>query len=205
LKNIELADGLDEAQKILISIVQQVLKFNVLNVWQYDSTPIVKLAKNVVCPANGFLAEIIAFNSGANSITFYDKNPNNIAFKKYLYNNWDGLDYDNFANKWAVEQELSIEPSFDIDKQKSKQPIIDVSLTIFSDWNKWKDTVSVNFINCDLIKDIDIILSYVSENSIIHTSTILTIYPFSAIVYDQTEINMTRERIASTNAQWIET
>ena len=119
LKELKIYPGLDEAQELFINAVNKILEFNVLNYWHYDQIPNVKNLDHVICPATGFLAEMIAVKSGAKKITFYDKNRNNVDFKKHLYKKWDGLNYNGFAKQWAAERHLALEPSFDLDIEKS--------------------------------------------------------------------------------------
>lgn len=204
LRTLTLDPELDESQMLFITATKQILEFKVLNGWQYDPTPVVESSKKVVCTANGMLGEIIAWNSGAKSITFYDKNPNNIEFKKHLYANWNGTDYDTFAKDWAQSKGLSLEPSFDIDIQKSIKPKEEVTSTIFLDWNKWKSSVDVNFICCDIVNSIENLLGYLDNDAIIHTSTILNIFPFTSILYDEDTIERARNEIIKTKAKWIE-
>jgi hypothetical protein len=204
LRDMQLLSGLDEAQELFICAVNKILEFNVLNVWQYDSTPTVSSSKRVVCTANGMLGEIIAWNSGATHIVFYDKNPNNIEFKKHLYKNWNGIDYDTFAKKWAVDRKLALEPAFDIDIKKSIQPKTEVTNTIFLNWSNWKKNITVDFICCDIVNSLDSLLDYMNNDAILHTSTILNIFPFTAILYDSDCIDNVRKKIMQTNVQWIE-
>jgi len=204
LRTLTLDPNLDESQMLFITATKQILDFKVLNVWQYDPTPIVNSSKKVVSTANGMLGEIIAWNSGATSITFYDKNPNNIEFKKHLYANWNGIDYDTFAKDWAESKGLALEPTFDIDIEKSIKPKEEVSASIFLDWNEWKKRVTVNFLHCDIISSIDELLVYLDNNAIIHTSTILNIFPFTSILYDEDTIEDVRKKITNTKARWIE-
>jgi hypothetical protein len=204
LSNMEIMPGLDEAQILFISAVKKILNFNVLNVWQYDATPHVSKASKVVCTANGFLGELIAFNSGATELTFYDKNPNNIEFKKYLYSQWDGNNYDTLAEQWAVTNNLAVEPSFDIDKEHSQIPMQEVKEKIFPIWKEWKKSVTVNAVHCDIVNDPDFIIKDLTSDSIIHTSTILNIFPFTAILYDQEKIDCVIDKIKESQAIWIE-
>jgi hypothetical protein len=157
-----------------------------------------------VCTANGFLGELIAFNSGATELTFYDKNPNNIEFKKYLYSQWDGNNYDTLAEQWAVTNNLAVEPSFDIDKEHSQIPMQEVKEKIFPIWKEWKKSVTVNAVHCDIVNDPDFIIKDLTSDSIIHTSTILNIFPFTAILYDQEKIDCVIDKIKESQAIWIE-
>lgn len=203
LRDLTLSPGLDEAQEMMISAVNEVLKFKVLNMWQFEGAPLTNPANIVVSTANGFIGELLAFNSGATSITFYDKNLNNIEFKKHLYSNWDGVDYDTFALEWAAARQLSIEPSFNSEKNRSKEFSDIVKKTIFPIWNDWKQQITVSFVHCDIVSDIDMLLTYITPDTIVHTSTILTMFPFTAIVHDQDVIDGAVTKLTNSQAQWV--
>ena len=202
LSTMTVKPGLDEAQTLFITAVNKILEFNVLNYWQYDDAPYVVPAGHIVCPATGFLAELLAVYAGASRITFYDINKNNLEFKKHLYENWDGNDYDSFAKAWADERGLALEPTFGLDMEKSIGPTIRTKLYVFSNWQELR-SAKVEFVHADLIKDIDKMLTYVDKDCIIHTSTILGIYPFTAIVYSKEDIDSAKLAIEQTGAQWI--
>lgn len=202
LKSLTVQPGLDEAQEWFIIAINKVLEFEVLNCWQYDSTPtgLIK-ANHVTCAANGFLGEMLAFTTSATKITFYDINLNNLEFKKHLYANWDGVDYESFAITWAEERCLGLEPALGIDKELSRPLIAETETYIFSNWNNWRKNIEIEYLHIDLIKDIDQL--NLNSSSIIHTSTILSVYPFTAIVHDQSEIDHAIQYIKSSGAQWI--
>lgn len=209
LRELKMYPGLNDAQEMIIRVLEHVLNFNVLNVWNNDTVPSDIAAHKIVATANGFLGELLALSSGARIITFYDKNLNNINFKKYLYHNWDGKNYTELAEKWAADNSLSIEPVFEVDQIKC-QPWIDiVTRELFSDWANWKDTVEVEFIHCDIVREPAIILDKIQNNTILHTSTILSIFPFTAFVYDESDIAIARDKITKkiiqTKSHWIET
>jgi len=203
LKTLTLLDGLDEAQEMFIIGIQQALKFNVLNAWSYDEV-VVTNAKHIISPANGFLGEMMAFKSGATSLTFYDKNPNNIEFKKHLYSNWDGNDYTSFATIWAKERNLALEPVLNSTQEMSNSRYPDIEETFYPMWNEWRKTVSVNFLHCDLIHDWELIEDTISNDTAIHTSTILTMFPFTHIIYSNDEINAVRKALRASIGEWIE-
>ena len=201
LKELTVYDGLDDSQQLLISGFKKILDFNVLNVQQTEMIHNCDSATTVICPATGFLAENVARKSGASSIIIYDKNPNNIEFKKQIYTNWDGNDYLKFAYEFAKSRGLSIEPSFNEDK-KNAEDTLPETLALISTWQEWKKTVNVIFVCCDIIRDID--QFDLNSNTIIHTSSILTMYPLSAISYEQQEIDSVRQKIYNSKAQWFE-
>ena len=207
LKDLTVRPGLDESQKIFISIIKKVLDFNVLNVWQYDVAPKMEGYCHVLAPATGFLGELSAYNCGIKKITFYDKNKNNIEFKKHLYSTWDGNNYDEFAAIWAEARGLSLEPSFDLDKQDAEKNVKLTKETIFRDWQEWKSSISVEFICDDLINSSSI-MNAITDKTIIHTSTILGIYPFTAIIHSKEDIEATKheiiKRVKATGSIWIE-
>jgi hypothetical protein len=203
LKTLEVLPGLNISQEMGIVAMNSILEFNILNARHTETIDICRDAEVVVCPATGFLPEICAVKSNANVIIIYDKNPNNIEFKKHLYDNWDGNDYDKFASEYAKARNLILEPFFDSDIEKLSDRSVETE-EFLSRWKFWKETVSIKFIHADLIKDIDVILGYVNENTIIHTSSILTMYPLTAFVYDQDEIDAVRKKIAMKNSQWFE-
>lgn len=208
LRELRLYPGLDESQELLIQSVLEISKFKILNIWHYESTSTVSLAESVICPATGFLAELTAYKSQSKKIIFYDKNPNNINFKKHLYQNWNGIDYTAFAISWADDNGLTPEPMFAADKARASTLISETESKIFLNWNTWKQSVDVDFIVCDLISDINILLDNVSNNSILNTSTILGIYPLTAMIYDTEELelvkNKIRDKMTKTNSVWID-
>ena len=204
LKDLTSYPGLDQAQDTFIDAVNRILKFSVLNAWQYDMTPDVSYADTVICTANGFLAELIAYHSQATHIVFYDKNPNNLRFKQYLYAEWDGNDYDLLVDDWAKEYQLAVEPTFDHEKQQSNLLKDEINLCVLNDWKNWCNTVNVKFVQCDLVTDIDMLLEEAVGQTILHTSTILNIFPFTAIVHDRDAIENTKETIKSSKVTWIE-
>ena len=202
LQDMTVRPGLDEAQVLFISAVNKILEFNVLNYWQYDDAPLVHYADSIVCPATGFLAELLAEYSEAKRIVFYDINRHNLEFKKHLYAHWDGNNYEAFAKDWADAHGLALEPTFGLDMEKSIGPMIRTKLDIFSKWNEWRN-IPIECVHIDLVKDIDKLLTYVDDNCILHTSTILGIYPFTAIVHSEEDIESAILKIEQSPAQWI--
>jgi hypothetical protein len=202
-KNFKKVSGLNISQEMYIDTVNHILEFNILNAFHTETNNPLRDANIVICPATGFLPEICAFKSNAKNIVIYDINHNNINFKKHLYLNWNGQDYKSFALNYAKEHNLCIEPSFESDMKflDNRKEETDQFLTI---WNIWKNDINIKFLNCDLITDIDLILENVDENSIIHTSSILTFFPVTSMIHDQDEIDLVRDKIYKTNAQWFE-
>lgn len=207
-KNLELSDGLDHAQYLFIKVISNALKMNVLNAWQTEWATDKVFADTVIYPATGFLAELCAINSNAKKIVFYDVNKNNLEFKKRLYQNWDGNDYEKFASDYAIENNLSVEPIFSQDYFKTSEPKLKTYQHIFSDWNKFKESVNVEFVHCDILGNFNLLKPYFTEKTLIGTSTILTFYPYSHILYSQKHIEEVRQNIIETVKQtksiWVE-
>lgn len=204
LKNLELVDGLDEAQSMLIDAVIRSQSYNVVNAWQYEDAILDTNVDTVIAPATGFLAETLAFKGNATKIVFYDKNKNNIEFKKKLYTEWDGQDYNRFVEEFAKERNLSIEPTLGIDIEQSEKVSLIAKENILSDWQEWKKYKNIEFVVCDCVTETDKLLEFSHKKTAIHTSTILTIYPFSAIMYSREEILSAKQKIAESNVLWLQ-
>jgi hypothetical protein len=207
LKNLEVLSGLDPAQETFINVINKVLEFKVLNMWHYETTVPVKSHNCVIAPATGFLGELLASESNSKKLILYDKNLNNLDFKMHLYNTWNGNDYESFARSWAAERQLSIEPSLEIDKQKSKTCIKKTYEHIFKDWIQWRNNIQIEYVYGDILDDTRI-LDLIEENTLIHTSTILGIYPFTAVIHDKEKIesfkNNLKIKTVETRSTWIE-
>ena len=208
LKERTLHPELDEAQSLLIYGIQEVLKFNVLNAWHYEIAISHDPADKVICPATGFLGELMAFQSGAKQLVLYDKNINNIQFKQDLYSLWDGINYDQFVTDWASKRSIAVEPTVEKDKEVAKEMMNEVNEKVLSNWNKWKESINIEFVHCDLLTDVNVILNKVCDKTILNTSTILSLYPFTHMIYDTDVINQVRDNIAAkmleTNSRWDE-
>lgn len=208
LKDLKIYKGLDEAQEIFISIIKKALEYKVLNTWHYDFVPAEKKTfKHVIAPATGFLAEQIAYRTGAQKITFFDINKNNLDFKKYLYKYWDGKEYEKFFTQWAKNKSLTIEPNSGKDLESAAENKKDTEQTLFPIWNRWRENIEIEYIHDDLINSKTIIGS-ITDQSLIFTSTILNIYTFTSITHDKEDIEETKQQIRkaikSTNSEWIE-
>lgn len=205
LKSLTLNDDLDESQKMIIAIIKKSLNFKSLNVWHWDHHPPHIQADTVISPANGLLGENMALTSNAKKIIFYDLNPNNIDFKKDLYNNWDGNDYQSFAINWAKERKISVEPDLDSAQQEAEKYQIN-NQRILENWDHFKN-LKKEFYNFDIISNIDFLLDNFS-NCFLHTSTILNCYLISQVLHDKKEINDVRNKIKNkcitTNSTWYE-
>jgi len=208
LRELEIYPGLDESQNIFLELVKKGLEYQVLNVWHYDHVPTdVVEFDHIIVPATGFLGEEIAYKTGAKKITFYDINSNNLEFKKALYKNWSGKDYEKFYENWAHERNLTIEPNSGEDLKSSLANKTRTEQTLFPVWKQWKNTVEIEYIHDDLIGS-QPILDAISHNSLIFTSTILGIYTFTSITHNEDNIEKTKqqisERVSATSSRWIE-
>lgn len=208
MRKLDIVDDLDPAQVTVINLMKKLLNYNVLNTWHYEQSPQYTNIDKIICPATGFLSEIAALNASSSQIIFYDINKNNIEFKKSLYKNWNGKNYDEFVLNWSKDRNIVIEPAFDFERTLSQKFITETETKLFPIWTDWKSKMSFDFIHVDLIKDHDKILSLVSNNTILYTSTILSTFPMSHILYTQQEIDSVREKLKKitnfNNTYWLE-
>lgn len=203
LRDLKIYPDLDSAQMIFIAIVKELLNFNVLNVWEFEDPGTIPKADTVLCPAFGFFSETLAIESGAKKLVLYDKNKNNIEFKKDLYNYWNGVDYDSFINQWIRDKNLKIEPIFDVDYQYKSAAQLRAEKNIFPIWNSWKQSIDIEFRHCDLVLDFDSLILEKQGNTILHTSTILSDYPLSSIIYDRSTIDNIKIKINDSRVMWL--
>jgi hypothetical protein len=160
----------------------------------------------VLCPANGLYGEIEALNTGADTIIFFDFNKNNTDFKKHLYTNWNGVDYKTFAETWASERGLIIEPRLE-SSQKFVKAMESDYRRVEENWNVIKKkTIEIHNIN--LITDIKMIIERIVNKSVIHTSTILTYYLASHASNTTAQIQACRDLLSQavrdTSSYWKE-
>lgn len=206
-KKLETNDHLDPLQNSVIKLFRNLLNYEALNILHWDKFPAIDNFNCVIAPANGFLAESMYIHSGANKIIFYDINKNNIEFKKFLYENWNGIDYFNFAHQYAIDNNLKTEPSTENGVEESAKSIDDLD-KVFQNWNHLKE-VEKEFIHIDIIKDCDYLISKIENNTVLHTSTIFGYYLQSNILHDQDVINSVykkiKKKIAETKSKWIQT
>jgi hypothetical protein len=211
LRNLEIDENLYDAQKECITILKECLKFNILNAYHYDDTYTDfksfsngKNANLVISTANGFQGEALAMYNGAKKIIFYDINPNNINFKKYLYEHFDGNNYDQFFTIYAKTHNLRIEPNSTLEKFTANSRM-KYTKEILKNWNYIK-TLEKEYIIGDLFEIIDIILSKITKETIFYTSTILTEYLITHFIRSNQDINHINEkikmRIDETNSFW---
>jgi hypothetical protein len=203
LKDLQILPNLDNAQEILIAIIQETLKFKILNAWTYDIADDVPKKDVAICPATGFFGEVTAIKSGARKLVLYDKNPFNIQFKKDLYEYWDGKNYKDFVVNWNKDKQLKIEPVFDINNPKKDAAYTEAETLLFPIWHQWRNRIDVKFLNCDLIADIDTLLAENNGNTLLYTSTILGDYPMTHFVYSKEQIQKVKDKIFASNIFWL--
>lgn len=204
LKNLELVDGLDEAQSMLIDAIIKSQSYNVVNAWQYEDAVLDANVDTVIAPATGFLAETIALKGNAKTVIVYDKNKNNIEFKKKLYTEWDGNNYDQFVQDFAKERNLSVEPTLGIDAKNAEKFSKLAKEEILSNWIQWKQSINIDFKVCDCVTETDQLINLAKGKTVLHTSTILTIYPFSAIMYSREQLTFAKKKIIESEVLWLQ-
>jgi len=206
-KELETNEFLDPLQNAIIQLFKNLLAYNDLNVIHWDKFPKLKKSQCVISPANGFLGESMCLHSDAKKIVFYDINKNNIEFKKHLYTNWDGENYFDFAYEYAKEKNLNIEPSTANGIAESLNSREDLD-KIFKNWTYIK-SLEKEFLHIDIIKDCDQLTSKITQNTVMHTSTIFTYYLQSNISHDEetikSAIKKLKQKINDTDSQWVET
>ncbi len=208
IKNLEVYNDLDPLHKFWIEGFKAVTigHNKVVNLYNADATTNLTEANRILCPANGLLGEIEALTTGADTIIFFDFNKNNTDFKKHLYKNWNGVDYKTFAESWAYERGLIIEPRLE-SSQKFVQAMLPNYKRVEENWDVIKKkTIEIHNIN--LITDAKLITDKIVNKSIIHTSTILTYYLASQVSNTTDQIQACRDLIVqaveSTNSHWQE-
>jgi hypothetical protein len=195
------------SQELIIAIFKKAHQFasnQVVNVLHWDSSPNINFAGRVICTAGGLLGETLAQQTNAKSIVFYDINPNTLDFKRSLYTDWDGVDYIAYANKWAEDRNLIVEPRWEKAQQLSATQDIK---QILDNWDYYK-SLDVKFVHCDLVVDPTAITDYIVDDTILHTSNILNYYLPTAIAHTTEEIEQARDiinrKITETNSNWTE-
>jgi len=205
LKNLTVTDELEDTQRMIISILRKFLSYRYLNMWQWDCHAPHIQADVVISPANGLLGETMALTSNARKIVFYDLNPNNIEFKKKLYNEWDGVDYTEFATTWAKDKGLDIEPEIASAQSRAEEQN-ENNAVVLKNWSKIK-SLDVEFHSLDFLSNIDMLLKD-KRNFYLHTSTILNSFIITNIKYSVEEIQEMRDKInlycKANNGQWSE-
>ncbi len=203
LKHLEMVPGLDNAQQIFIASFRQALDFKLLNAWTYDIVYNAPKKNVAICPATGFFGEVAAIQSDSTKLVLYDKNPNNIQFKKDLYAYWDGKNYKDFVDNWNKDRRLKLEPVFDVDFEYKNIAYNQAETFVFPIWNEWRKHVEVSFVECDLIKDIDTLLPADTADALIYTSTILDDYPMTHVLYSREQIAEVKDKIINSGIHWL--
>lgn len=205
LKNLTVTKQLEESQQMIISILKKFLSHKYLNMWQWDYNQPHVQADVVISPANGLLGEVMALTSNAKKIIFYDLNPNNINFKKDLYEKWNGIDYEKFALAWAADRNLNIEPELGSAQQMAEKNSGN-NKTVLDNWNKIKQ-LDIEFHCLNFLDNIDLLLEN-NQHFFLHTSTILNSFIITNIKYSAEEITTARNKIQllcnTHNGTWIE-
>lgn len=208
IENLETYDDLDELHKFWIEGFKAVSigHEKVINIYHSDFQSNIPNAERILCPANGLHGEIEALNTGADTIIFFDFNKNNTDFKKYLYENWNGINYKKFAEDYANSKNFIIEPRLESSQEFVLSTEQDYK-RIEENWNIIKKkTIEIHNIN--LITDVKLITDRIVNKSIIHTSTILSYYLASHVSNTTYQIQACRDLIAQTvkdtNSFWQE-
>lgn len=208
LRTLEVLPGLDNVHSYWIEGFKAIRDnhIQVVNIFHADWDSDMPTANRIICPANGLHGEIEALNKGADTIIFYDYNTNNIEFKKHLYANWDGVDYKSFAELWALERNLLIEPRWENSVEMSQMHDTKYK-EVEARWNDIKK-LTVEFHNIDLITDISLIIDRIVDKTVIHTSTILTYFLPTQIRHTTPEIVSTRsliqQAVSKTHSEWFQ-
>ena len=199
-KEFKILPGLDDSQQMYINAVLDYRKYESVNIWSWDPTIQNYDAHTVAVPATGFLGEITAHHNNASKIIFYDINKNNLDFKEYLYNNWNGENYLEFALAYCNENNLKTEPNSQVDINDAEKFNKNTSSLIFNNWQKFKD-MDKEFVHVDLIKEPQTLFNRLPNGSILHTSTMLqyNVYPFTTIIYEREDVDAVKDLIAITN------
>jgi len=207
LKSLTLDDRLELEQYAALAVLKNEAEYNILNALHWDGYPNVGSVNTVICPANGFMGECIANDNNASKIVFCDVNLNNIDFKRKLYAEWNGIDYEKFYTDFATERNLIIDPYTDHAKENALLQIDNVTKVI-DNWSKFKN-MDVEFIHGDIVDMIDVILNKAEGRTILHTSTILNYYVWSNLKHDLEKMHSVRDKIEGkfngTDSVWFET
>jgi hypothetical protein len=205
LKTLTVSSELEETQRLVISILRKFLSFEYVNVWQWDGNAPHIQADVVIAPANGLLGENMALTSNANKIVFYDINPRNIEFKQHLYKNWNGVNYQTFAEDWARSKNLDMEPRLN-SAQGGAELLMRDNDQVFKNWNKIK-LLDIEFHCVDFIDSIDLLLAN-KKRFFLHTSTIMNYFIISNIRHDQEKLDQLRNKIdvycSNQDGNWME-
>ena len=202
-KTLTINDNLTDIQKRWITALGNYLRNNnILAPINWNTIPkSFQSADLIISPAFGFMGESMAWYNGAEKIIFYDMSPHKIEFKKYVYENFNGKNYGDFYKKYAKDNNLVIEnpPSNTNNEHYEDHKLV------LDNWDYFKN-LEKEYIIGDIFDNIDVLLSKMSEQTILHTSTILGYYPVSHGLHDRNEfyevIDKITERTSETNSLW---
>lgn len=210
LRTWKLVDGVDDAQEKFYHIINRYMNFNFVNVKSFEVPAERPEVQVVIAPAAGFIGELTAHYTYAEKLILFDINPNNIEFKKHLYANWDGNNYENFAKEWCDAKGLAMEPSRPGDLAYADRYTKETERHVINNWNQFRH-FEVEFMHIDIIKDIDKLLAGVEKTprrkptTLLHTSTILQYdkFLFTTLFYSKEEVDTAIEKIrANPNVFW---
>ena len=208
VKNLTCYDELDELHKFWIEGFKAVTigHNKVINLYHCDSSSNITNADRVLCPAMGMYGEIEALKTNADTIIFFDFNKNNTDFKKHLYANWDGKNYKQFAEAYANERNLIIEPRLESSQENVEMLQKDYHW-VEENWEVIKKK-TIEIYNINLITDFKMITDKIVNKSVIHTSTILSYYLASHVSNTTAQIQACRvsinQAVKSTHSHWQE-
>lgn len=197
-KKMKVSNNLDDSQVKFLNAVKQLTKLDILNVWQYEESPYVSQnIKTVISPACGFLGELCAIKNNASTLVLYDINHYNIDFKRRLYTDWNEKDYEEFANDYCIKKNLKKEPLSYNDRIQSESYKQESIKKILNNFREFSQNTKIIILELDLIKEFDKLLKYVTEDSLLLTSTILDEYTFTSLFYDIDDIEYVKSCILS--------
>jgi len=202
LKNLRIEEGLDESQELFITLIKDLLEFKVLNAWNFESPPKFGSLETVISPATGFLGEMTALTSQSKNLILYDTNSFNIEFKRHLYDNWDGHNYDKFVLDWSKDKGILIEPLMESDLSFSNLIKKETIEQLFPIWDSWRKSINLTLLKVDILDNLDKVLEYINDDTLLCTSTIFTIYPITHICYSKEDILLATEKIENTVSKY---
>ena len=202
-KTLTIDDNLTNIQKkFLTDLKNHIENQNIIATIHYNTIPKnFQSADLIISPAFGFMAESMAWYNVAEKIIFYDISPAKIEFKKYLYEHFDGKRYQEFYTEYAKNNNLIIEKI----PNTANTEFHNQHNTVLANWTHFKN-LEKEYIVGDIFNIIDQLLSKMTENTILHTSTILGDYPISHALHDRKEfyevIDKITKRASETNSLW---
>jgi hypothetical protein len=205
LKTLRTTEELTDTQNGVIRLFKQELAYTKISIENWNTIPTNFPSNLIISPTMGFMGESMAWYNGAKKIIFYDINPNNMAFKQALYQQFDGNDYNGFCKEYAVENNLSIEKNAD-----TVNIALDNELTVYHElvlknWDYFK-SLEKEYVLGDIFDTIDTLLDKMCSWTILHTSTVLGYYPPSHILHDIEHFKVIEDkinaRVAETNSLW---